>query len=236
MTNIYFFKRYLAGTKFLFKNRLLRIQSLKFFCVLGVFLVLFGCSSAPQSNGMTAGNADPHNKYANPSSYIISGKRYYVIQNAAGYDKVGNASWYGRSFHGKRTSSHEAYNMYSMTAASPVLPIPSYVRVTNLRNGLSTVVKVNDRGPFVANRIIDLSYAAAKILGYASRGTTQVRVTVLNISDPIFLAQNAVAANPKVDQTTGRGIFSRIALNSTYAPMTVKLVNQISHLPDLNHV
>ena len=138
---------------------------------------------------------EPRSKYGNPISYVVRGKRHYVLQNAKGYSKVGFASWYGTKFNGKLTSTRERYNLYSMTAASPDLPIPTYVRVTNLSNGKSCIVKVNDRGPFVANRIIDLSYVAAKKLGYANHGTALVRVTAI---DPTLWAQQqkAIPAAP----------------------------------------
>lgn len=111
--------------------------------------------------------------------YVALGKRYHPLKSARGYREKGIASWYGRKFHGKRTSSGETYDMYAMTAAHRTLPIPSYVRVRNLDNGKSAIVKVNDRGPFLHNRVIDLSYAAAYRLGIASRGTGLVEVTAV---------------------------------------------------------
>lgn len=118
-------------------------------------------------------------QYGNPSSYVVFGKRYYVLDNAHGFTQRGVASWYGKKFHGRKTSSGEVYNMYAMTAAHKTLPIPVYVRVENLTNGRSTVVKVNDRGPFVSGRIIDLSYAAAEELGVTGPGTAKVEISVL---------------------------------------------------------
>ena len=118
-------------------------------------------------------------RYGNPSSYIVNGKRYYVLKTARGYEQQGIASWYGTKFHGQLTSIREPYNMLSMTGASPILPIPCFVRVTNLRNSRSVIVKINDRGPFALNRIIDLSYAAAKKLGYTDKGTTLVDVKAI---------------------------------------------------------
>ncbi len=134
----------------------------------------------------------PRSRYGNPSSYKVNGKRYFVLESASGYDERGIASWYGTKFHGHLTSSREPYNMFAMTAASPVLPIPCFVRVTNLENGRRVIVKVNDRGPFAPNRIIDLSYAAAKKLGYAHRGTSLVEVTALD-TQPSTLASTLVA-------------------------------------------
>lgn len=122
----------------------------------------------------------PKSRYGNPKSYVVFGKRYHVLNSADGYKRRGIASWYGTKFHGQLTSSREPYDMYAMTAASPNLPIPTFVRVTNLNNGRSIIVKVNDRGPFAPNRIIDLSYAAAKKLGYMQQGTAMVEVTALH--------------------------------------------------------
>jgi rare lipoprotein A len=119
-------------------------------------------------------------QYGNPSYYTVNGQRYYVLTTASGYDKKGTASWYGSKFHGQLTSTREPYDMFAMTAASPELPLPTYVQVTNLKNGKKVIVKVNDRGPFEKGRVIDLSYAAAKKLGYTDAGTAQVQVKVID--------------------------------------------------------
>lgn len=126
----------------------------------------------------------PKSKYGNPKSYEVAGKTYHVLPTSRNYQETGIASWYGTKFHGRLTSTREKYDMFAMTAASPVLPIPSFARVTNLSNGRSVVVKVNDRGPFAKGRIMDLSYAAAKKLGYADRGTARVEVKAINIDRP----------------------------------------------------
>ena len=123
----------------------------------------------------------PHSKYGNPSSYVINGTRYRVLKSTRGYIKYGIASWYGTKFHGQLTSTREPYNMLAMTGASPVLPIPCFVQVTNLSNRRSVIVKINDRGPFAPHRIIDLSYVAAKKLGYANKGTAFVEVKAIDI-------------------------------------------------------
>lgn len=136
---------------------------------------------------------EPQSRHGNASSYKVQGKRYYVLKTAEGYDKTGIASWYGTKFHGRLTSTREPYDMYAMTAASPNLPIPSYVHVTNLDNGRSIIVKINDRGPFKSDRIIDLSYAAAKKLDYVKEGVTKVRVTAI---DPVN-AQTILASRQK---------------------------------------
>ena len=130
-------------------------------------------------------NAKPRplakSRYGNPASYVINGKRYHVLSTSKGYSKTGIASWYGTKFHGRLTSTREPYNMYAMTAASPNLPIPCFVRVTNLKNNREIIVKVNDRGPFASNRIIDLSWAAATKLGFTRQGTALVQVTALDV-------------------------------------------------------
>lgn len=109
-------------------------------------------------------------------SYQVAGKRYYPLQKVASFNQVGRASYYGKNFQGRRTSSGERFDVNMLTAAHPTLPIPSYARVTNLSNGKTVVVRVNDRGPFHANRVMDLSYAAAQQLGFVRAGTAQVRV------------------------------------------------------------
>ncbi|HXH64072.1 MAG TPA: septal ring lytic transglycosylase RlpA family protein, partial [Mariprofundaceae bacterium] len=121
--------------------------------------------------------AGGHTKTGTP--YSVNGRTYYPLASAYGYDATGVASWYGRDFHGKRTADGEWYDMHAMSAAHPTLPLPTLVRVTNLDNGRQVVVRVNDRGPFVRNRLIDLSYAAAEELGFANKGTTHVRVQAL---------------------------------------------------------
>ncbi|WP_217126122.1 septal ring lytic transglycosylase RlpA family protein [Hydrogenophilus thiooxidans] len=116
---------------------------------------------------------------ANARPYTVLGRTYYPMTDFEPFWEEGVASWYGREFHGKPTASGEPYNMFSFTAAHKILPIPSYARVTNLANGRQIVVRVNDRGPFVADRVIDLSFAAADALGFANQGTTRVRVELL---------------------------------------------------------
>ncbi len=124
--------------------------------------------------------AEPRSRSGNPSSYTVLGKTYHVMSNSHGYKEQGVASWYGTKFHGQRTSSGETYDMYAMTAAHTTLPLPTYVRVINLQNGREAIVKVNDRGPFHDNRLIDLSYAAATKLGITATGTGLVEVQALD--------------------------------------------------------
>ncbi|MCP3671377.1 MAG: septal ring lytic transglycosylase RlpA family protein [Gammaproteobacteria bacterium] len=126
--------------------------------------------------------AEPRSRSGNPSSYTVLGRTYQVMRDSTGFSEQGIASWYGTKFHGRRTSSGETYDMYAMTAAHKSLPLPTYVQVTNLRNGRAVIVKVNDRGPFHDNRVIDLSYAAATKLGITASGTGLVEVRALDPS------------------------------------------------------
>ncbi|MDX8397982.1 MAG: septal ring lytic transglycosylase RlpA family protein [Mariprofundaceae bacterium] len=131
--------------------------------------------------------------------YQVAGQWYYPLASSAGYNQIGTASWYGKKFHGKKTANGERYNMHALSAAHKTLPMPSMVKVTNLENGRSIIVRVNDRGPFVKSRIIDLSYAAAKALAYDQQGTARVRVQVLDASsNQKQQASTPVAASPVV--------------------------------------
>lgn len=127
---------------------------------------------------------EPLSRYGNPPTYVVNGRRYQTLTSSTGYRERGIASWYGNKFHGRRTSSGEIYDLYKMTAAHKTLPLPTYARVTNLRNGRSIIVKINDRGPFHVNRIIDLSYVAAAKLGILEYGTGLVEVEALDPSQP----------------------------------------------------
>ena len=162
-------------------------------------MLFTGCSSqvtretgdsAPQGTVDTSSIPDavprdePLSRYGNPPSYVVMGQRYYTLASRNGYVERGIASWYGTKFHGRRTSSGDPYDLYQMTAAHKTLPLPTYARVTNLQNGRSIVVKINDRGPFHANRIIDLSYVAAAKLGILANGTGLVEVEAINPSVP----------------------------------------------------
>lgn len=176
--------------------------------VLSFSLLLQSCGTAIKKDGPPLSSVDmskvreptpryePKSRYGNPKSYVALGKRYYVLQTARGYDQRGIASWYGRKFNGQLTSTREPYDMLSMSAASPVLPIPCYVRVTNLENGRTAIVRVNDRGPFAPNRIIDLSYVAAKKLGYARKGTALVEVKAIDPRHPNTTPPTILTANP----------------------------------------
>jgi rare lipoprotein A len=139
---------------------------------------------------------EPRSAHGNPPFYDVMGKRYFVLGAANGYVERGVASWYGPTFHGVNTSSGERYDMYAMTAAHKTLPLPTYARVTNLRNGRSVTVRINDRGPFVANRLIDLSYTAAAKLDMLRDGTTFVEVRALTPGEPDVLTRSAETPPP----------------------------------------
>ncbi|MEL7557349.1 septal ring lytic transglycosylase RlpA family protein [Stutzerimonas chloritidismutans] len=147
----------------------------------------------------------PHNGPFKANPYTVLGKTYYPIGDGRNYRATGTASWYGTKFHGQPTANGEKYDLYGMSAAHKTLPLPSYVRVTNLDNGKAVVLRVNDRGPFYSDRIIDLSFAAAKKLGYAETGTARVKVEGIDPEQwwaergrpaPMVLAQPQKAAKP----------------------------------------
>ncbi len=151
--------------------------------------------AVPRKERLTETGNDP---------YSVNGKTYHPLKHAPGYRQRGVASWYGRMFHGRRTSSGERYDMYAMTAAHRTLPLPSYVKVRNLENGREVTVRVNDRGPFLHNRLIDLSYVAAHRLGIVGSGTGLVEVSavmpgaVKKTPQPRSIAVGNVPASPPV--------------------------------------
>ncbi len=146
------------------------------FPVIRVLTGLFFALYAMHALGSTFSHYQ--NKMQRKYGYTVRG-RHYTLAQAKNYNQKGIASWYGLHTNGQKTADGEKYNMYAMTAASKVLPLGTHVRVTNLENHRSVVVRINDRGPFVKGRIIDLSYAAAKKLGYANQGITHIQVTTV---------------------------------------------------------
>ena len=140
--------------------------------------------------------AEPRSRVGNKSPYSVLGKQYRVLDRVDGYVEQGTASYYGNKFHGRRTSNQEVYDMYAYSAAHKSLPLPSFARVTNLDNGKSVVVRVNDRGPFHEGRVIDLSYAAAVKLGITQRGTGRVEVRALTPDGASLAAAPAPAPVP----------------------------------------
>lgn len=141
---------------------------------------------------------EPQTIAGNRSPYRVNGKEYTILTSQKGYAAEGVSSWYGQKFHGHKTANGEIYDMFAMSAAHKTLPIPSYVRVTNLANHKQVVVRVNDRGPFHGNRLIDLSYAAAKKLGFHHLGTTQVRIeAIAPIKESVNRLQPLTALAPE---------------------------------------
>lgn len=174
-------------------------------------LLLAGCSSQQKSEGRYSIKQDraPDRKVdlsnvpdavprvenksrgGNKSPYTVWGKQYYVMNSAIGYQETGTASWYGKKFHGHKTSNGETYDMYAMSAAHKSLPLPTFAKVTNLANGKSVVVRVNDRGPFHGSRLIDLSYAAAYKLDMLRKGTAKVHVEAITPGQPSIVKKAA---------------------------------------------
>lgn len=144
--------------------------------------------SAPPTQDVQVQQDDATPRYEpyrthNFNSYTVHGKTYYPLKTGKGFTQQGNASWYGQKFHGHLTSNGETYDMFAMTAAHKTLPLPSYVKVTNIENDKTVIVRVNDRGPFHDNRIIDLSYAAAKKIDSLKHGTAQVKLEVIHVTE-----------------------------------------------------
>ena len=165
---------------------------------------------------------EPRSPVGNRSPYTVLGKQYQVLDRPGGYVEQGTSSYYGAKFHGRRTSNQEVYDMYAFSAAHKTLPLPSFARVTNLDNGKSVVVRVNDRGPFHDGRVIDLSYAAAVKLGIVARGTGRVEVRALTPGEagaPVSSATTTARAGDRVDGPE-RPATATTALPSTALPST----------------
>lgn len=184
---------------------------------------LSACASRPPADGPPAagrnaprnipGDAtprpEPRSRYGNGPYYNVMGATYKVLDTSHGYQERGVASWYGKKFHGRMTSNQEPYDMYAMTAAHKTLPLPTYVRVRNLANNRSVVVRVNDRGPFIDNRLIDLSYAAALKLGIVRNGTGLVEITAISFDEPSTPVVADTAATPRPGPPVS-GIFVQV--------------------------
>ncbi|WP_018748145.1 septal ring lytic transglycosylase RlpA family protein [Chitiniphilus shinanonensis] len=167
--------------------------------------------------------AEPLHRFAN-NPYTVLGQSFTPLRQAGEYRAQGVGSWYGRKFHGQKTSSGEVYDMFAMTAASPVLPIPSYARVTNVKNGRSVIVRVNDRGPFHKGRVIDLSFVAACRLGYAMQGSSEVVVESLaangapppaNVATQVETTAPVAAPLPAPIADSGGGVYLQLGAFSS---------------------
>lgn len=210
-----------------------------------VSTLLSGCSSVPRVNPNDAATANAVPQFEqqpsrfNPPSYTVLGRTYHVLGSNNGYDAQGVASWYGPNFQSKSTSSGEQYNMYAMTAAHKTLRIPSYVLVTNMENGKQVIVRVNDRGPFVSNRIIDLSYAAAKKIGMIGRGTAMVDVRSITPDTPIPSSDSIVSGAPTVAPTpapAASALAASTAVNLPHAVWGQDVFIQIGAFGEMGHV
>lgn len=212
------------------------IRAARSIAVLVGLSVVAGCGSNPANDGPPRSGSntvyglpdDPvpkpesRSRYGNGPTYEVFGKRYTVMPSAVGYKEKGVASWYGKKFHGNLTSNREVYDMYQMTAAHKSLPLPTFVRVRNLSNNKTIIVRVNDRGPFVNNRIIDLSYAAAQKLDMVASGTSLVEVEAITfapaggdqpartVTAPPPVSGAAVTAAPRYAQTNPNHIYVQI--------------------------
>jgi len=211
---------------------------------------------APSGNFDVSGLSDAVPVYqapvnaGNKSPYTVWGKRYTVMDSNNGYVARGTASWYGEKFHGHKTSNGETFDMYQMSAAHKSLRIPGYARVTNLDNGRSVIVRVNDRGPFHGDRLIDLSYAAAKKLGYQSHGTARVEVAAITVmpdgsmfiaGQPFSLDGQSIAQSPAPaggnavainESMAGEGLFVQLGSFSSRDPAEKLQVRAESILGD----
>lgn len=182
--------------------------------VMMLAILMTGCATNPRMADAPSNPAE-HPVIApftpgNKSPYVVFGETYEVMPDSFGYVEIGVASWYGKKFHGRLTSNGERYDMYEVSAAHKTLPIPSMVKVTNLDNGKSIVLRINDRGPFHDNRIIDLSYAAAKAIGYADQGIAPVVVEALDeLNHPArYAAARQIKAAPQSRYYLQLGAFS----------------------------
>jgi len=170
-----------------------------------------GSTRIPDMPGDAVPRPEPRSRYGNGPVYEVLGQRYTVMPSSSSYQERGVASWYGKKFHGNLTSNREVYDMYAMTAAHKTLPLPTYVRVRNLSNNKSIIVRVNDRGPFVHNRIIDLSYSAAMKLDMIKDGTSLVEVTAINFDQPSGDRPTSVtSSSPRTPANTRNKLYVQV--------------------------
>ncbi|MGL1861730.1 MAG: septal ring lytic transglycosylase RlpA family protein [Pseudodesulfovibrio sp.] len=193
-------------------------------------------SSSSSSGSSTQSAKLPKGFDPKTNPYTVMGERYYPLKSAAGYDEVGRASWYGKDFHGKKTANGYIYNMYGVSAAHKTLPLGTQVRVTNLENGRSVVLMINDRGPFVHGRVLDLSFGAAQKLGTVERGVAKVRITAIGSLPTAKTASKASAPTTAIKYYHVRvGAFSdrenaerthRRLVASGYTDANIRTVNR----------
>ncbi|WP_319467928.1 septal ring lytic transglycosylase RlpA family protein [uncultured Pseudodesulfovibrio sp.] len=208
---------------------------------ISVIILMSGCASlnpfpkhihsTPPSK-KTVGTVSTYDQKTRP--YTVMGRTYYPLKNAAGYDEVGRASWYGRDFHGKKTANGQIYDMYGLSAAHKTLPLGTQVRVTNLENRRSVVLVINDRGPFVSGRILDLSYGAAKKLDTVERGVARVRIEAVgtvpyarsvNLAPPSAVKHYHVRVGAFSERANAERTHSRL-VKAGYTGAKIKVVNR----------
>lgn len=191
----------------------------------------YGCASDRDGFDRSILGPGPGGSYKVGRPYQVNGVWYYPAEDP-GYDRVGMASWYGHAFHGRRTANGEVFNKHRMTAAHPTLPMPVLVRVTNLNNGRSLVLRVNDRGPFVAGRIIDVSQGAAEALGFRQAGVARVRVQFVGRADGAGVpVAGAPVGAPDVTPASAQGgtppvgaLGSPWSMNATNGPVVARIM------------
>jgi len=217
-----------------FSHKLSTTSSLvNLFLLISASILFSGCSSQPSRYALkddtgpdryidhhSVADAIPRNEKKSRGgnkNYRVNGKNYKVLNSSNGYKQRGIASWYGKKFHGHRTSNGEVYDMYKMSAAHKSLPLPTFVRVTHLKNGKSVVLRVNDRGPFHRNRLIDLSYIAAKKLGITATGTGLVEIEAINPNQrsPKNISSKKLSARSVGHQKNKTHLRNRFATTST---------------------
>lgn len=214
---------------------------------LATALLMLGCASPKPPGERDSGPSRPvdlshvsepiprvelRTRAGNKNPYTVLGKTYHLIEDETKYKERGEASWYGTKFHGRKTANGETYDMYAMTAAHKTLPIPSYVRVTNLNNGRSVVVRVNDRGPFHGGRIIDLSYAGAQRLGFADSGVAPVEVEIIVTGDQPPAPLKAKRDSPSDAAEEPGTLFLQVGAFSSEAAARVQ-AERVTELTDL---
>lgn len=201
------------------------------FCLLLLTALVSACSTSPTMQSETP-TAPPGVKIGNP--YQIAGK-WYTPKADPSYNQVGIASWYGADFHSKQTANGEVYDMNKLTAAHTTLPMPSYVRVTNIENKRSLILRVNDRGPFVGNRLIDVSRRGAQLLGFEKRGTTRVRVEAVSGPDaPVQVARSSLPPPLEKQEVAVVAVETLDVLEPLQAPVDPTLLASLSPAPIQN--
>lgn len=215
-------------------KKLSYLKFIRYFFLFFIGIIFIGCSTHRYPNYKRHFSTPKNVKINNSNSmhratmrpYRVGGKIYYPTTVSIGDTSSGIASWYGRDFHGKRTSNGEYYNMYDMTAAHKTLPMNTMVKVTNLRNSKSAIVRINDRGPFVKTRIIDLSYAAASRLGVVSHGTAPVRLEVIGFNGVIHRNKTKVASVSMSNYLVQIGAFRNQSGANRYANRYLKVLSR----------